>query len=127
MKRQLPLVIISMCTLALYLLLLPMVGQAGSPWTRTFLCKENTVTIIRDAAGTYHFQSTGRIQVDRLSGGSMTQKKGVPVYKFQDAADNTGCGTAPRTRPAKVRWKSMKRTRWYCNWSVPGSLLNHYR
>ena len=84
MKRQLTPVIIFTCAFALSLLLLPTVGQAGSPWTRTFLCKENTVTIIRDAAGTYHFQSTGRIQVDRLSGGSMTQKKGVPVYKFQD-------------------------------------------
>ena len=84
MKRQLTPVIIFTCAFALCLLCLPRVGQAGSSWTRTFLCKENTVTIIRDAAGTYHFQSTGRIQVDRLSGGSMTQKKGVPVYKFQD-------------------------------------------
>ena len=84
MRRYLTPVIIFTCALALCLIWLSRVGQAGSPWTRTFLCKENTVTITRDAAGTYHFQSTGRIHVDRLSGGSMTLNKGVPVYQFKD-------------------------------------------
>ena len=78
-------VIISTCAFALCLLLLPAFGQTGSSWTKTFLCKENTITINRDAAGTYHFQSTGRMQVDRLSGGSMTLNKGVPVYQFNDS------------------------------------------
>jgi len=76
--------IIFTCACVLCLLLLPAVGQGGSPWTRTFLCKENTVTITRDAAGAYYFQSIGRIQVERLSGGSMTLNKGVPVYQFKD-------------------------------------------
>jgi hypothetical protein len=122
MKRLTP-VIISMCTVALYLLLLPMVGQAGSPWTRTFLCKENTVTIIRDAAGTYHFQSTGRIQVDRLSGGSMTQKKGVPVYKFQDGGRQYWLwdGTENKTRfgSLEVYEKDALVMQLECAWQSP--------
>lgn len=71
------------CAVALCLLL-PTIGQSGSPLHRTFLCKENTITITQDASGSFHFQSTGRIQVEGLDGGSMTLNKGVPVYKFQD-------------------------------------------
>jgi hypothetical protein len=50
----------------------------------TFLCKENRVTISQDTTRGYRFQSSGRIQVEGLSGGSMTRNKGVPVYKFKD-------------------------------------------
>ena len=70
------------CAAVLCLLLLPNVGQTGSQGPHTFLCKENTVTISQDAADTYHFQSSGRIQVNHVSGGSRTLTKDVPVYKL---------------------------------------------
>ena len=71
-----------MCAAVLCLLLLPNVGQTASQGPHTFLCKENTVTISQDAADTYHFQSSGRIQVNHVSGGSRTLTKDVPVYKL---------------------------------------------
>ena len=83
MKRHLTPVTICTCAVALCLLL-PTIGQAGPPWQRTFLCKENTITITQDASGSFYFKSTGRIQVERLDGGSKTLNKGVPVYKFRD-------------------------------------------
>jgi hypothetical protein len=58
-------------------------GRAESAWKRSFLCKDSTVSIGRDSDGGYHFQSSGRIQVNRLSGGSRTLTKDVPVYKFK--------------------------------------------
>ena len=72
------------CAVGVFLSLLPSIVQAGSPGTHTFLCKENTVIISQDTTRGYRFQSSGRIQVEGLSGGSMTRNKGVPVYKFKD-------------------------------------------
>jgi|GEM_PF-6073566 len=68
-------------------MMLPDNSRAGLPWTKTFLCKENTITISRDADGNYRFQSSGRIEVDPLVGGTMTTERGVRVYKFK--SDNT--------------------------------------
>lgn len=64
--------------------LLPVVVQAGSLWSRTYRCKDSTVTVSQDAEGGYHFTSTGRITVDRLSDGRVIRKNGVQVYKFGD-------------------------------------------
>ena len=72
------------CAVGVFLSLLSSMGRAESAWKRSFLCKDSTVSIGRDADGGYHFQSHGRLVVDRLAGGSMTLTKGVPVYKFKD-------------------------------------------
>lgn len=67
-------------------MVIPCSSQADPPWTKTFLCKENTVTISRDADGQYHFQSSGRIKVDDLSNGTMETIRGVRVYKFKSGS-----------------------------------------